>query len=983
VIRLPQTQRLFALRLAILATSYALCAAAVLTLFAADGITSMVWPASGLALAALLIGGTRYWPGIFLGALAGNMLAGSAFLFAFALAIGNTLEALAGVWLLRKSGAFNIGFTRLRDYFLLCWVALASTLVSALVGNTGLLLAGLQNQSTIAHNLLKWWQGDMLGIALVCPLVLVWRKLPSGWLSRERRFEVLGGFFLAWFVGQIVFLGWFADTFGSSVKGIVMFVFVVWSALRCGRHGTLLVIAMVAVQAFVGLHLGREHFDGNAFQDEVTALWLYMLELAVVGMSLALAIGERVQAESVLRLYASVFEHGGEGIMIGDADNNIVAVNPAFTRISGYGLAEVLGKNPRMFAPDAAGAQACDALFADLRTLDHWQGEVAERHKDGHVYPKWMSVSVLRNGEGRIASHITIFSDITERKRTEEEVRLAALVYQTSSEAMMVTDADNTIITVNPAFTEVTGYAPEDIIGKTPRVLSSGRHDRAFFDAMWQAIDRTGKWQGEIWDRHKDGDIYPFWLTINSTNSTDSQALRRVALFYDMTEKKKAEELIWRQANFDALTGLPNRQMFMDRLDQELKKSHRTGLPLALMLLDLDRFKEINDTLGHDMGDRLLKDAASRLTHCVRESDTVARLGGDEFMIILADLDEAGSVERIAQDILHKLATPFYLAGDVAYVTASIGITVFPQDAADADTLIKNADQSMYAAKGQGRNRCSYFTHTMQEAAQTRMRLTNDLRGALAASQLRVYYQPIVELSSGVIRKAEALVRWEHPTRGLIGPVQFIPIAEDTGMINDIGDWVFREASMQAARWRATFHRQFQISVNVSPVQFRSERICHVSWGEHLRGLGIEDDGIVVEITESSLIEDSVTVLDHLNGLREAGIKVSLDDFGTGYSSLSYLKKFDIDYLKIDRSFVQNLSAHPQDMALSEAIIVMAHKLGIKVIAEGVETTEQRDLLAAAGCDYAQGFLYSRPVPAAQFEALLGARIDLLVPEET
>ena len=410
----------------------------------------------------------------------------------------------------------------------------------------------------------------------------------------------------------------------------------------------------------------------------------------------------------------------------------------------------------------------------------------------------------------------------------------------------------------------------------------------------------------------------------------------------------------------------------MDRLGQEIKKSHRAGLPLVLMFLDLDRFKEVNDTLGHDVGDLLLKEAAMRLSSCVRDSDTVARLGGDEFTIILGELTELGSVERIAQDILCKIAQPFHLGSEAVYVTTSIGITFYPQDATDMDTLIKHADQAMYAAKSQGRNRYNYFTPVMQTAAQNRMRLANDLHGALLDNQFRVHYQPIIELATGIVRKAEALIRWQHPTRGLVSPAEFIPIAEDTGMIIDIGDWVFREAARQVARWRTTHHTEFQISVNASPVQFNSEHHHHIAWSEYLQQLGLPGASIVVEITESSLMEAGTTVLNHLIGFRDAGIQVSLDDFGTGYSSLSYLRKFDIDYLKIDQSFVKNLTPGSEDMALSEAIIVMAHKLGIKVIAEGVETVEQRDLLAAAGCDYAQGYLYARPLPAEEFEGFLG-----------
>jgi len=419
------------------------------------------------------------------------------------------------------------------------------------------------------------------------------------------------------------------------------------------------------------------------------------------------------------------------------------------------------------------------------------------------------------------------------------------------------------------------------------------------------------------------------------------------------------------------LTELPNRQMFHDRLDQDIKKAHRVGRPLALMLLDLDRFKEVNDSLGHDKGDALLQEAAHRISSCVRETDTVARLGGDEFTVILGELDDPGSVERVAQEILRKLAEQFQLGEDVAYVSASIGITLYPEDATEIEALLKNADQAMYAAKNQGRNRYSYFTPSMQQAVQARMQIANDLRGALAGNQFWIAYQPIVELASGSIHKAEALLRWQHPTQGLISPAAFIPVAEDTGLIIDIGDWVFREAAQQAKRWRASHHAEFQISINKSPVQFHNESRSHQAWYDHLRQLGLPGQSIALEITEGLLLDASSLVTDRLLEFRDAGIQVAIDDFGTGYSALSYLKKFDIDYLKIDQSFTRNLAPDSDDLALCEAIIVMAHKLDMKVIAEGVETEQQKNLLVAAGCDYGQGYLFSRPIPANEFGELL------------
>jgi diguanylate cyclase (GGDEF)-like protein/PAS domain S-box-containing protein len=590
------------------------------------------------------------------------------------------------------------------------------------------------------------------------------------------------------------------------------------------------------------------------------------------------------------------------------------------------------------------------------------------RRKDGSIFDIEVFGSAMELN-GRPAT-IGIMLDITERKKAEASMKLAALVYAQSGEGMTITDPIGFIVDINPAFTKITGYTREEVIGQRISILRSGRHDRAFYQDLWHCLTTTGHWQGEIWNRRKNGELYAEWLTINTAFHEDGSVYRRIALFSDITLKKKTEDLIWEQANFDSLTGLPNRLMFRDRLEQEMRKAHRAGQPLALMFIDLDRFKEVNDTLGHAMGDSLLNQAAQRLTNCVRESDTVARLGGDEFTVILGDLVSTDNAERVAQNILQKLSEPFVMGEEAMYVSASIGITFYPDDAAEIDDLLKNADQAMYTAKEQGRNRFNYFTPAMQQKAQERRRVAADLRSAIAERQFKVFYQPIVDLRNGRVCKGEALLRWEHPTKGMISPAEFIPIAEDSGQIVEIGDWVFKEAAQQLRQWRH-FDPDFQISVNTSPVQYRNGGIDYEAWFAHLAGLGTPAEGIVIEITEGLLLDTPSAVKEQLLRFRDAGMQVSLDDFGTGYSSLSYLNTLDIDYLKIDRSFVTGLSADSENLVLCEAIVVMAHKLGIKVVAEGIETEEQRGLLTRIGCDFGQGYLFSRPVPPEGFDAML------------
>jgi len=455
------------------------------------------------------------------------------------------------------------------------------------------------------------------------------------------------------------------------------------------------------------------------------------------------------------------------------------------------------------------------------------------------------------------------------------------------------------------------------------------------------------------------------------SRDAQGQALRMLGTHTDITERKTADEVVWQQAHFDALTGLPNRRLMRERLIQEMKKCRRNHLKLGLLFIDLDHFKEVNDTLGHDRGDELLVEAARRIQHCLREVDTVARMGGDEFTVIVTALNDESNLQGILPKLLNALSEPFQLGLDQVFVSASMGVTVFPNDTLEVEDLLKNADQALYVAKAAGRNRFSFFTASLQEAAMQRAQLTHDLRAALPAQQFFMLYQPIVNLANGRIQKAEALIRWQHPTRGLISPADFIPIAESSGLIVDMGEWIFDQAAAQVKIWRTQLHPQFQISVNKSPLQFEKPNPNHIPWIDKLRALELPGESMVVEITEGLLLSSSAGVVEQLLKLRHEGINVSLDDFGTGYSSLSYLQKFDIDFIKIDQSFVRHLNENTTDMVLCQAIIAMAHALGMKVIAEGVETVGQRDLLKAAGCDYAQGYLYSRPLNPAEFEAMV------------
>ena len=684
---------------------------------------------------------------------------------------------------------------------------------------------------------------------------------------------------------------------------------------------------------------------------------------------------ERNQAQELHRAdqekLTSIFEMSPLGMFSNTMTGYYLEANQAFLDIVGYSNEELITLNCKDITPKEYLHQE-KALHELLMTQGNYGPYEKEYiHKDGHLIPVRLSGVLLTDKSG-LQSICSIVEDVTKAKLNAESSKLAEMVFDHTSEAIFIMDDNDAVISINPAFIKITGYTKEEIISKNFHTLGFNYLEESSFHSMTQAISIVGQWQGEMKLQHKNQDSYSVWLTAKTIYNDDNSVHHRVLIFSDITQRKASEEIILQQANFDSLTGLPNRRLFHDRLAQEIKRATRSNKQLALIFLDLDHFKEINDTLGHDMGDILLKEAAQRLKASIRDADTVARLGGDEFILILSDLHSVESVERVVQVLLQKMSQPFQLDDKTVYVSASLGITFFPKDATKAYDLLKHADQAMYDAKNKGRNRSSYFTSSMQNLAKARILIINDLRTALAENQFVLYYQPIVDLSNGQINKVEALIRWFHPLRGMVSPIEFIPIAEEFGLIHEIGNWVFQDAAKQLVKLKDLYGAEFQISINKSPAQFHTIGHSQNNWVEYLKQLGLPKKSLVVEITESLLMNDNSYTVKKLIELHEAGVELSVDDFGTGYSSLSYLKKYDIDYLKIDRSFVTNLQEGSDDSIICEAIIVMAHKLGIKVIAEGVETIEQRDILIDSGCDFGQGYLFSKPLPIEELIDFIG-----------
>lgn len=685
-----------------------------------------------------------------------------------------------------------------------------------------------------------------------------------------------------------------------------------------------------------------------------------------------LAEGARHASEVRFR---NVFEKANSGLAIADLNGTLLEANESLAQLLGYTQQELIGMNIGGFThPDDLALERNYLHELQAGTRDVYRIEKRYFARSGDLLWVDLLVTAIPDEHGNVTETIGLIIDITERRRAEQELRIAAAAFE-SHEGKMVTDADGFILKINKALAESSGYSVEEVEGRRPKLFQSGHHGEEFYIEMWETIHRTGRWQGEVWDRRKNGEIYPTWLTISAVVGADGLVTNYIGTHYDLTEKKKAEEKIEALAFFDQLTGLPNRTLLLDRLKQAMTASGRSRRYSALLFIDLDNFKTLNDTLGHDMGDAFLNMVAQRLKTCVREVDTVARLGGDDFVIILASLsasetEAAMCTEAISEKILETLGQPYQLNDVVHHGTASIGATLFKGTAIPSEELMKQADLTLYRAKAAGRDTCRFFNPDMEVAVKEHAALERDLRLGLDEQQFFLHYQAQVAGEQRLIG-AEVLVRWQHPERGMVSPADFIPLAEESGLILPLGHWVLETACRQLAQWadQAEF-AALTLAVNVSAHQFRQPGFV----GEVLailKSTGANPAKLKLELTESLLVNDVEEIIERMFALKAKGIGFSLDDFGTGYSSLSYLKRLPLDQLKIDQSFVRDVLIDPNDAAIARTIVALADSLGLGVIAEGVETAAQRDFLAAAGCHAYQGYFFSRPLALKDFERLV------------
>jgi diguanylate cyclase (GGDEF)-like protein/PAS domain S-box-containing protein len=677
--------------------------------------------------------------------------------------------------------------------------------------------------------------------------------------------------------------------------------------------------------------------------------------------------------EPVQDQYRVLFEHSADAMLIIDG-GRFIDCNEAALRMLGYAVrADLFATHPSQlsppFQPDGGSSYGkANEMIAIAMERGSHRFEWIHRKRDGTDFPVEVLLTPIPAG-GRLLLHV-VWRDITQRKQSEEQLRLAKYVTDSTSEGIIVTDMDLRIIEVNPAYCDLLGYDRDEVLGRNAGFAKSGRHDEVFYQRIWESLNQAGKWQGEIWDRKKTGEVFPIYLRLNTIFDATGRPCYYTGLFSDITHQKRTEEQLEELAFNDALTGLPNRALFHQRLKQELKRCQRHENKLALLFIDLDRFKNINDSLGHTHGDALLIEVGDRIRQAVRSVDTVARMGGDEFTVILLDLIDEYTVTDVATKILAKVIRPVWIDRHEIIPHLSIGISLYPRDGESVDDLTRHADMAMYHAKSEGGDRFHFFQEEMNRESGRRLALENEMSIGLNSGQFVPYFQPVYELDSGLLVGMEALVRWQHPERGLIMPDEFIPLAEETGLIIRLGHGVLQQACRQVKQWMEAYSRELYLAVNLSARQFHSNDLI-----EQVRRILNESrfppGCLTLEITESMMMGRIERTLNQLTQLRAAGLNLAIDDFGTGYSSLSYLQRFPVNALKIDRSFIRDILTDRNSRAIVRAIISMARAMELDVIAEGVENTDQLAFLKELKCQKAQGYLFSRPLPADQFERLL------------
>jgi diguanylate cyclase (GGDEF)-like protein/PAS domain S-box-containing protein len=966
------------LPMALLASIYYAAGYVGLALAVVNPNASGVWPATGIALAALLLFGYRLWPGVFLGALAVNLTASGVVGASLMIALGNTLEAVFGAYLVNVYANGRDAFGSSRTIFrFVVLAAMLSTAVSATLGTATLALSGLARWSEFSAVWSTWWLGDATGALIVTPLILLWANAGLRW-ERSRTYEAALLLLAVVAVGVGTFSGWAPERLRGYPLVFAIFPIIVWAAFRFGRRIAATTTVLLAAMAIWGTL--RELGPFAIFDENESLLLLqgFMAVVSITGLTLAAMVAERRQNERALRAseeqYRIVTDTATDVVVTIDRHSRITYINAAAEKIFGYRPAELIGRSLTELMPTRLRALHRGSFERYQRTGQRHIGwtnvELPGLHKDGHEIPLEISFSEFKRDDKHLFTGIV--RDVSERKRAEESQRWLATIVESSTDAIIGATLDGNILSWNQAAEHMYGYSAEEMIGRPIALLAPP--ERAEEGA--RLIERVR--QGERIEnfetrrRRKDGKQLYVSLTISPIRDAIGTIRGVSTIARDISERKRTEARIRYLAHHDALTGLPNRLLFRDRIGHAIAQARRAHKQAAVLFLDLDGFKHINDSLGHEIGDKLLRMTARRLEGCLRHGDSVARLGGDEFVISLSDLTDNRDAMPIAEKVLQALREPFHVQQHELHVSGSIGISLYPSDGEDADVLMRAADAAMYHAKENGRNNYQFFTARLNEASRRRLQIANYMHQALEQHEFKLYYQPQVDMQSGRIVAAEALIRWWQPQLGFVATGEFIKVAEETGLIVPIGDWVLHEGCADLRHWYDAGFTQLRLTVNLSPQQFRRpgfvETTARVLEENHLPA-----SALGLEITESVLMMQSEENLAILRRLAEMGIHIAVDDFGVGYSSLSYLQRFPFHTLKIDRSFVNGIGHDSNDAALVMAVIAMTRNLHLEVVGEGVENADQAAFLREHGCTVAQGYHFGEAIAAESFEQLLRA----------
>jgi diguanylate cyclase (GGDEF)-like protein/PAS domain S-box-containing protein len=954
----------YGLRTLLLAVLYFVTAK--IALVTSSNIAALFWPPSGIALGFMLLYGWQLWPAVFVGEFCANFNSGLGPVSLVGISAGNVVEVVLACYLLRRSTGFDEALNKVRDVYLLFFLGAAlCALLGALNGSFWLVHSGIGDWDAFPHLVRNWWMGDSLGMALFAPALVILVKNPlreegmTGSL-KARTLLMLTGLTVA----CVLTLG-NQDSYEDYLY--MVFPFIIWATLSFSLQMVSVALLLVYASSVLSIIYFAPLMSGD-MESRVQNMWLFNMLLVITALIVAAVNHQRSHAalalersENALRRAQKVGKMGSwyfnmrnNRLYWSDETYHIFGIAPgsemSFERFLGLVYPDDIGR------VDEAWQEALQGVPFDIEhrvQVDgniHWVHQMAEFEFDQR--------KMLLGATGTV-------TDITSRREVEDRLFLVAKVFESSGEGILITDLDAHIIAVNKAFSHLSGYSERELLGNNPRMLSSGKHDKEFFREMWETLIETGHWKGEVWDRHKTGRLYPKLMTINVIHDKEGRPSHYVAIASDMSERRESEKKIHMLAFYDVLTGLPNRALLHERLGEMVRAAERDGTTFAVMFMDLDRFKYVNDTLGHAIGDKLLQTVAERLLQHVRDGDTVSRLGGDEFVVVLRATGAEGA-SVVAGKLLLALAQPYDLDGVQVITKASIGISLYPENANDVESLIKNADVAMYRAKEEGRNNYQFFVPEMNFRANQVFSLEKDIRLALERNEFLLHYQPQVRLADGKICGAEALIRWQHPEKGYVSPADFISVAEETGQIVQIGEWVLETACAQLAEWRKLGMHRFPMAVNLSIRQLRQQTLADTV-ADVLKRNGLVGGDLELELTEGIMMGDTQSALDFLTRMHEMGVHLSIDDFGTGFSSLNYLKRLPLDKLKIDQSFVRDIETDDSDAAIVRSIISLGHRLNLQVIAEGVETHEQLDFLRVRGCDEIQGYYFSRPLTADKF----------------